>query len=295
MPTDVDAANVAFALAEVLERRAAERPVLVVVDDLHWLDVATAGALAFAIRATAASPVLTIVAHRPVDLSIEPDRLLDPDRTTRIELPGLSVAGVHALLRDRAGVALGRPDVLRIHTATGGHPLHAIEIGRLLAAGSTLDEALVHPSAYAVIMKRIEALPFDTRRVLLTAALTTRPTLERIRSVFPGRDVEAELDAAVKQQLADVRGGAVVFAHPLARSAIVAAAGADRPARRAARARSDHRRPRRTGDAASGRGRRSRRRARRRPRRGGGACSGSRRSARGARPRPSGGRVDTRP
>ena len=223
--TEVDATAVAFALAEVLERRAAERPVLLVVDDLHWLDVATAGALAFAIRATATSPVLTLVAHRPVEMSIEPDRLLDGGRTTRIDLPGLSVAGVHAVLRDRAGVAIGRPDVLRIHTATGGHPLHTIEIGRLLASGSTLDEALVHPSAYAVIMKRIEALPFGTRSVLLAAALTTRPTLDRIRRVFPGVDVESELDAAIKQQLADLRGGVIVFSHPLARSAVAAAAG----------------------------------------------------------------------
>ncbi|MFM7685053.1 MAG: AAA family ATPase [Actinomycetota bacterium] len=223
-PSGVDASMVAFALAEVVGRRAAHQPLLLVVDDLHWLDRATAGALAFAIRSSATAPVLTLVAHRAVALAMEPDRLLAADRTWRIEVPGLSVASVHSLLRDRAGVRLGRPDVLRVHAATGGHPLHTLEIGRLIAAGASLEEALVHPSAYSLIGARIESLPGDTRTVLLAAAIATQPSLDRIRRALPGRDVESELSVAVRQQLVDVRGGAVVFAHPLGRSAVVAAA-----------------------------------------------------------------------
>lgn len=220
----VDASSAAFALAALVEHRAAQGPLVLVVDDLHWLDLPTAGALAFAIRASAGSSVLTIVTHRAVALSIEPHRLLAPGRTFSVDVPGLSVSSTHALLRDRVGVVLGRPDVLRVHAATGGHPLHTIEIGHLLAAGSSLDEALVHPSAYAVITSRIESLAASTRHALLAAAVAVYPTLERLRAVLPGRDVQSDLAPAVRQRLVDIRRARVVFTHPLDRSAVVATA-----------------------------------------------------------------------
>lgn len=223
-PSGIDPSSAAFALAGIIERRAAAGPVLLVVDDLHWLDLPTAGALAFAIRATARAAVLSLVAHRPVSMSIEPNRLLPADHTHIVDLPGLSVASTHALLRDRLGVSLGRPDVLRVHGATGGHPLHTIEIGRLLASGASLDEALVHPSAYALITKRIEALPSETRRALLAAAIAPQPLLERVRAALDGRDVQTDLAPAVRQQLVDIRRGTVVFSHPLDRSAVIASA-----------------------------------------------------------------------
>lgn len=225
-PSGVDPSSAAFALAGIIERRAVAGPLLIVVDDLHWLDLPTAGALAFAIRASAGASVLSLVAHRPVSMSIEPRRLLAADRTHTIDVPGLSVASTHALLRDRMGVSLGRPDVLRVHAATGGHPLHTIEIGRLLASGASLDEALVHPSAYALITSRIEALPVETRRALLAAAIAPQPTLERLRMALQGRDVQTDLASAVKQQLVDIRRNTVMFAHPLDRSAVLATAAA---------------------------------------------------------------------
>jgi ATP/maltotriose-dependent transcriptional regulator MalT len=224
--TDVDPTLVAFALADLLARRLGDGPLAIVVDDLHWLDAATASALAFAIRSSSDRPLLTVVSHRPIDVPLEPDRLLDDERRLTIELAGLSVAGVNRLLRERLGIALDRTDVLRVHGTTGGSPLHVLEIGRLLHRGVGIGDALVHPSAYDMILARVEALPLATRSVLLAAALAARPTLDRLKRVMPDTDAEAELEPAVKQQLIEIRGGAIVFAHPLARAATVAEAGA---------------------------------------------------------------------
>jgi DNA-binding CsgD family transcriptional regulator len=232
-PTDVDSAQVAFATAELLAASAGAGPLALVVDDLHWLDGATAAAIAFAIRATAGRPLLSLLAHRPVDLPLDPARLLDTDRRTSIELDGLSVPGVHRLLRERTGLRLGRPDAIRVHAATGGSPLHIMEIGRLVAGGVALDEALVHPSAHDVLLARVRQLPDDTRRVLLTAALAARPTLAHVQAVTVGLDAETALEAAAAQGLADVRRGTIEFAHPLVRAAVVA--GATGAARRIAR------------------------------------------------------------
>lgn len=227
---DVDPTLVAFALADLLARRLERGPLAIVVDDLHWLDAATASALAFAVRSCADRPLLALVAHRPIDLPLDPDRLLDADRRLTVALAGLSVAGVNRLLRERLGIALDRSDVLRVHGTTGGSPLHVLEIGRLLQRGVGVDDALVHPSAYDLILARVEALPLATRSVLLAAALAARPTIDRLARAMPDTDAEAELEPAVKQQLIEIRGGAIVFAHPLARAATVAEAGA--PTRR---------------------------------------------------------------
>lgn len=223
--SDIDATRVAFALADLFSARSSRQPLAVVIDDLHWLDRATAGALALALRLAAGTPLLVVLGHRPVDVPIDPDRLLASERTVVVELPGLSVAGLHQLLRERCNVTLGRPDLVRIHTATGGHPLHAIEVGRQIKAGASLDEALVHPSAYAAISARIHTLPLACRNVLLIAALAIVPSVEIIARVLPDIDVEAELDVAIKQQLVTVRGSAMQFTHPLVRAAVVADAG----------------------------------------------------------------------
>lgn len=219
---DVDPAQVAFALAELFTGVADIAPLALVVDDLHWLDAATASALAFAVRATARRPILTILAHRPVELPLDPARLVEPACRTAIDLDGLSTAGVHRLLRERGGVRLGRPDAIRIHSVTGGSPLHTIEIGRLLAGGVALDEALVQPSAYDVMLVRIRQLVPDARAVLLAAALAARPTVELLGDALPGIDVEAALETDAMRGLADLRGGSVQFEHPLVRAAVVA-------------------------------------------------------------------------
>lgn len=219
---EVDPARVAFSLAELLDHAA---PVAIFVDDLHWLDQPSASALAFAVRSTAARPVLTVLAHRPVELPIDPARLLDQSCRVSIELEGLSVASLHRVLREKAGVRLGRPDAARIHAATGGSPLHAMEIGRLLSNGVSLDDALVHPSAFDVIASRLRAVPEDARAVLLAAALAAAPTLQRIAGVLPDVDVEAALAGAPIAGLADVRRGVIQFVHPLVPAALVAGAG----------------------------------------------------------------------
>ncbi len=221
---EADPSLVAFGLADVVRGLARQRPTALVVDDLHWLDQPSASAIAFAIRASDRLPLMAILAHRPVDLAIDPDRLVADERRRAIELSGLSVGSVHQLVSAVGRRQIGRTDALRIHEATGGHALHAIEIGRLLARGIGLDDALVHRSAYDAIASRIDDLPAGTRDMLLLAALAARPTITRIRAAMPGSDAESELDVAIKHHVVDVHGDQIRFVHPLMRSAVVATA-----------------------------------------------------------------------
>ncbi len=106
--TSDDAGQVATALTELIAARAGEEPLAIVLDDIQWVDRASAGALAFAIRASAHLPVFVLTSFRSThSLPFDPDRLLAADKYQELRLEGLAPAGVHHLLVDRCGVALG--------------------------------------------------------------------------------------------------------------------------------------------------------------------------------------------
>jgi DNA-binding CsgD family transcriptional regulator len=219
---EIDAGVVALAVAGVLQTLGTTRPVGLLLDDLHWLDQASAAAISFAIRASSTSPLLVVVAARPgVALPIEPQRLLDPSRVEWRQLTGLSPAAVHRLLVQNCGIALRRPDLIRVHEATRGNPLHALEVGRSLATGATLDQALLPPSLQATIAERLGGLPTPTRNCLEVVALAAAPTLGLVAASLPDVDVEGSLLPAEEEGIVTVMGDGIAFTHPLLRAGVL--------------------------------------------------------------------------
>lgn len=109
------------------------RALVIVVDDLQWVDARSAQALAFVLRRLRAEAVLTVLASRPVDRLPEPARsalanlrhaVLDRPQSRRLVLPGLSVGDV-TLLAERSGAGHLEPRAAeRIRRHTGGNPGH---------------------------------------------------------------------------------------------------------------------------------------------------------------------------
>lgn len=222
----IDAGQVAFALTELIAARAGEGPLAIVLDDIQWVDRASAGALAFAIRASAHLPVFVLTSFRSAHpLPFDPDRLLAADKYQELRLEGLTPAGVHHLLVDRCGVALGRADLIRVHEVTAGAPLYVIESGRLIAGGRDVRDALVPPSVQATIGVRLAELPTDTLQVLRLAALSAHPSpaliegaLELLGARFDAAEALTQAEAA---RFTRWRGGVIEFEHPLVRATIV--------------------------------------------------------------------------
>lgn len=216
---EVEPMLIAAALTQLLvEQVAATGPLLLIVDDLQWLDQATAAALAFAIRATAGQPLALAMAARPERRPIEPERLVPADRTLRLQLRGLSLAELQELLAAHFGVVYRRPELLRLHEASGGNVRHAIEVGRMLAAGHTLDDALP-ASLQALVADDLDRLAPEVRQALGAVALVARPTAAVIEEALP--DAEAALAQAEAAGLIAQRGGRLVFAHPLLRAGLL--------------------------------------------------------------------------
>lgn len=205
---------VAGAATYMLESLASAAPLLVIVDDLHWLDQATAGALSYAIRATDTARIAFVLASRPVALPVDLRRVTPTDRFVDLPLDGLSVAGLKALLDQRCDVQLHRVELIRLHDTTGGNPLHSIEAGRLLSSGQPLEHSLVPPSLRAVVDEHLGLLPESAMAVLRAAALLARPDLEALEALFPAEEVEAALIVAEQALIVAIDGETVRFCHP---------------------------------------------------------------------------------
>lgn len=209
---------VAAATTDLFRLAVARQPLVLLVDDLHWLDRSSAGALSFAIRLLARSPVLVVAALRPEPLPLDLARVAGDDLVT-VELAPLSVAGVRELLMQH-GVELGRIDLVHVHQATGGNPMYVLETVRALRAGAQLGEALLPGSLAELVQAPLDELGPDHLRVLHAAALMPSPTMTRLARVEDVELVAAACTSAERADVVRVVGDALVFRHPLLRAAL---------------------------------------------------------------------------
>lgn len=214
--TAFDRRAVFTAVLSVLTALAAERPIVVAVDDLQWLDAPSARALEFAARRIRTLPVGFLLCSRLDDSGAIEGMLSALDHGWRRRLPigPLTLAGTQRLLKNRLDQGFQRPTLLRIRELSGGNPFFALEVGRALEGRDPrLGEPLpVTADVRSLVRRRIERLPKATRHALLRAAVLSEPTAALIGgSLGPARDsglIEEEGD------------GRIAFTHPLYAGAV---------------------------------------------------------------------------
>ncbi|MBX9393950.1 AAA family ATPase [Streptomyces sp. TRM72054] len=228
-----------LAVLSALRALAAEGPVLVVADDVQWLDSASSELLGFAARRLGDTPVKMLCAVRTDGQEYDRHLRTSPPDTLAVRLGPLSRAQVSALLDHRGYTGLPRSTVRDIHRTSGGNPLFALELGRALAENPTPPrpgEPLPVPTSLrALVLSRLEMLSAEARHTLLVASAGARPTLSLLHAA--GREnAEAETARAAELGLlaTEPEGPAVRFAHPLVSAALYAEAPAHQ--RRAAHA-----------------------------------------------------------
>ena len=220
-PGGVDQRGVALGFLGVLRALAGERPVLVAVDDLQWLDAASTRVLLSAGRRLADEHVALLLALRESErpkLGFAPERALPA--FGRVAVGGLTLEQLHRLLQGRLGVILPRPALRTVHTTAAGNPLFALELARALDEG----RVTVPDSLNDLVVARVAAMPPETRGALLAGAALADPTLALIGAATGG-DGAAALGPAVEAELVSVGSGRVRFTHPLLAAAAYASAG----------------------------------------------------------------------
>ena len=227
---------VALAALNLLAQAAEERPLLCVVDDVQWLDQATAAVLGFVGRRLLAERVGVVFATRtagPSSMASAEDPLAG---LPNLRLSGLAEQPARALL---ASVTTARVDESvrrRLVEEAHGNPLALMELGAVDFAGGFAmpDKASVPRRIQDQYLTRLRRLPRHAQRLVLLAAADPvgDPALLQRAAASLGLDISAA-DAAVDAGLLDM-GAGVWFRHPLLRSAVYQAARVEE--RRAAHA-----------------------------------------------------------
>jgi DNA-binding CsgD family transcriptional regulator/tetratricopeptide (TPR) repeat protein len=213
-----DAFVVAAAFASLLVAAAEEQPVLMLVDDVQWLDAPSARAVAFAARRLRQIRVASMVGWREAT-------------EAPVALDGLAIVNLHRLADDAADRLLDSVGAeadarARVRRAAAGNPLALLELARdpdNLERGS-------ESVAERLFGARLDNLGVRDRAALLVAALDRSGDASVVASAA-GEDGISTLKAA---GLVEVNGGRVVLRHPLLRALVVHRSGPDE--RRAAHA-----------------------------------------------------------
>ena len=216
---------IALATLNLLAEVAADRPVVMVVDDVQWLDPPSQDVLTFLARRVSGDPIVLIgVVRKGHDVAFAAAGL------SELDLLGLDEASARAVL-GRHAVDLSYADTERILREAAGNPLALVELP--LAIRAVGGGALAAPLNVLPLTARLERafadriadLPALTRDALLIAAVDNADDLPEIlagASALAGQQVTVSaLETAMASGLLQCDGLHVHFRHPLVRSGVL--------------------------------------------------------------------------
>ena len=217
-----------------LERLAADTPVVVALEDLHWADASTLVAFRWLGRRLGHLPLLLVATFRPVPVRPELLGLVEAfsaEGALHLRVAGLDEEAVEALvfdlvgappgpsLRDRVGGAAGNPFfVSELVTALVEDDRVGFADGRAEVRGTA-----VPPTLRATVLRRLRGLPEETVEVLRLASVLG-PTFSAqelsLASGEPAFRLLSALEAAMRAGLLRESASQLTFEHDLVREAI---------------------------------------------------------------------------
>ena len=195
-----------FEALRELSRRLAERaPLVLIVEDLHWIDRTSEEYLGTLVEVVGSQPILLLTTHRPEY------RLpwIDKSYATQVALQPLSPPESLNLIKDVLGLAqVDAPTVDMIVAKAEGNPFFAEELARAVSeGGAPMPGAGVPYTVEDVLMARIDRLAVEDKRVLQAAAVIGRR--------LPFLLLQATLDPpdeALRERLARLQAAEFLFA-----------------------------------------------------------------------------------
>ncbi|MDQ3675528.1 MAG: AAA family ATPase, partial [Actinomycetota bacterium] len=261
-PSEQDSDQARFrlfdALGTLLAAFARRRPLIVVLDDLHWADVSSLYALEFVARTLPDAPILAIAAYRHAEAHARPELAAPLGGLARVAmrlpLEGLNRDDVGRMAAARVR-GLGSPPtagdreripaslVTAVHRASAGNPFFVDELVQLLASQGRLHDAraaerpLPLPDGVRdAIRRRLAPLePFVMQALSAAAVIGGEFRLQTLARVLdePSGTVLAWLEQPLRSAvvLAGRDPGRFGFAHALVRDTLLESLGATRRAR----------------------------------------------------------------
>ncbi|MGW4242972.1 AAA family ATPase [Nocardia sp. NPDC004722] len=215
------------AVVAVMRQLRRTSPVMLVIDDLHWVDSSTLAILAALldaeigigfVGATRPDPSVARYFPRPDFGGTIP--------SSALTLGALDTHSAQALITARfPDLAIGVRD--RLADAAQGNPLALLELPRSLSAdqrqaAEPLPDTLpISDRLRRIFAARIGVLPIDTRKLLLATALDPAVEIATLDEAFGDRPASEIASPAIDIGIVSARGQQLVFAHPLVGAAVV--------------------------------------------------------------------------
>ena len=205
----------------LLQRVAAERPLVVVVEDLHWADASSRELFVYLVRNLSASAVLLIATVRTGELpSGHPTRQLLSElgrraEVVRLELEPLGRNDVSELLAALDGRVPHAVASSEIHRRSSGNPLF---VEALYAAGTASSEGLSD-----LLLDRVADLSPAARKVLTTIAVAGGAVPDDLLAEVSGEPVDDAVRELIERNQVSVLDTEYVIRHDLIREAVYGA------------------------------------------------------------------------
>lgn len=215
------------AATRLAEAGRAHGPVVVVVEDLQWIDASSGDFLRFLLTRAATERIAVVATVRTDGLPERPRarRLVGElgrlEAVRRIDLPPLAPDEVTALLAHVGGAEPDPRVADEVLRRTGGNPFFVQALAEELDATGRLDAV---PAALAdLLVGRLEPLPEAAREIVRAAAVSAGSVPDGVLRAVVGRpdaEVDDALRAAVHAGLLAADGAGYAFAHDLLRAAV---------------------------------------------------------------------------
>jgi DNA-binding SARP family transcriptional activator len=255
-PTVLDPAAARFrlyeAVADMVGAVASDRPLVVVLDDLHWADVPSLKLAEFVAAHTAETGAVLVATFRDVDPAVGGPLadtlgvLARHPSLHRIGLAGLSEEECTEYIAGSFGVTPSSAVASTIHSRTDGNPFFVAELARLLAGDGGLEDEQgpverVPVGVRDVIRRRLHHLPDTTNDLLAQAAVLGRDVDLRTLAVAARTEpdvVAGQLAESVDRAIlvTHTTPGRYVFSHALTQETILGELNLSRRAKLHARA-----------------------------------------------------------
>jgi class 3 adenylate cyclase len=227
-------------LTSFLKAASQSRPLMIVLDDLHWADKPSLLLLQFLARELAGSRIAVLATYRDVELrrthplSEALAELVRMEGTERVTLRGIGEQDVARFIELTTGKAPPQGLSRAVHRETEGNPFFVHEVVRLLASDGRLEQndqvsswsVSLPQGIREVIGQRLNGLSEECNKVLTTASVIGREfdlaVLERVAG-GEGDDVLERVEEAVAGRVVEEMPGAVArfrFAHALIRETL---------------------------------------------------------------------------
>ncbi|HEY9337268.1 MAG TPA: AAA family ATPase, partial [Kribbella sp.] len=219
-----DRSLVALAALGLLAEVSADQPLLGLVDDAQWMDGTSSHAIGFLARRLVAERIALVIVVR------EPGSVPELAELPELRVSGLGDADARTLLASVVNGPLDDRVRDRIVAETRGNPLALVELPRAWTTAELADGFGVHNRAALSgrveegFLRRLQPLPSDTRRLLLTAAAEPLGDAKLLWRAADRLGLDTAASAMAEASGLIELGRHIRFRHPLVRSAVYEAA-----------------------------------------------------------------------